>query len=215
MDRKKPEIIRYLLPGLGSFLWMAVFFGVLIRGQRMINADGDLALHLNLGKYILNTGRIPLKDFFSHTMTGQPVIQHEWLSAVILEGTKRVAGLEGIIFLLALVISTAMYLLFRYLRKNNRTLLPVLLVLLLTIVNSIIHWLARPHIFTFLFLILWLMILEKLRAGNLKIWWMMPALMLLWVNMHGGFIIGFIIWMIYGFGIGLLPDPPLDFQQHL
>lgn len=201
-DNKTPKILAYLLPSISSFLWMAVFFGVLLRGQRMINADGDLALHLNLGKYILNTGKIPLEDVFSHTMTRQPVTQHEWLTTVILEGIKRAAGLEGIILLFALVITTAMVLLFKQLRKNTQTLLPALLVILLTITNTIVHWLTRPHIFTFLFLTLWLIVLDRLRQGTLKRWWILPILMLFWVNMHGGFIIGFITWILYGLGAG-------------
>lgn len=201
MSKRTPKLLFYLVPSLSSFLWIAVFYGVILSGQQMINTDGDLALHLNLGKYILNHNKIPLRDVFSHTMTGQPVIQHEWLSTVIFEGVNRIAGLEGIIFLCALVISTAMYLVFRFLRKESRTLLPSVVTLLLTILISKVHWLARPHIFSFLFLILWLMMLDKLRHGAFKSWWILPLLMLAWVNLHGGYIIGFITWFIYGLGI--------------
>jgi hypothetical protein len=200
MDKQPSKILTYLLPSFGEIFWMAGFFGVLLRGRQMINADGDLALHLNLGKYILDTGKIPLNDMFSHTMPGQPVIQHEWLSAVIFEGIKRVFGLEGVVFLCALVISLTFYLLFKNLQSKSQTFLPVLLVVFLTFINSFIHWLVRPHIFTFLLLTLWLTALTNLRLGKFKNWWIFPALMLLWVNLHGGFIVGFITWLIFGFG---------------
>ena len=173
-----------------------------MRGWQMINADGDLALHLNLGKYILNTGSIPLRDVFSHTLAGEPVIQHEWLTTVLFEGIKRVFGLEGIVFLCALVISATFLLLFKHLISRSKTILPVLFVVFLTLINSIVHWLARPHIFSFLFLTIWLITLENLQSGKTKRWWLLPGLMLLWVNLHGGFIIGFITWLIYGLGIG-------------
>jgi hypothetical protein len=167
----------------------------------MINADGDLLLHLNLGRYIINAQKIPLRDIFSHTLIGQPVTQHEWLSAVIFEGVMRLFGLEGIVFLCALIISITIKLIYGYLQKKYQTLLPVILVTLLVLLNTMIHWLARPHIFTFLMLTLWLIALDQLITGNLRKWWIMPLVMLFWVNLHGGFIIGFITWLIFGFGI--------------
>ena len=202
MNKQQPKFLLYVLPTFDNILWMGAFFGVFLGGRRMINADGDLALHLNLGKYILNTRCIPLRDVFSHTLPGQPVTQHEWLSTLIFESIKRIFGLEGVIFLCALVISRTIYLLFKHIQSKSQTLLPVLLVVLLTLINSIVHWLARPHIFTFLLLTLWMIALDQLRAGKTYRWWTLPTLMLLWVNLHGGFIIGFIIWFIYGFGIG-------------
>jgi hypothetical protein len=167
----------------------------------MMNADGDLLLHLNLGRYILNNGKVPLRDMFSHTMTGQPVIQHEWLSAVIFESVKRLFDFDGIIFLCAMVISTTIYLLYRFMRKRSTTLLPALLVSFLVLLTTMVHWLARPHIISFLLLVLWIITLEQLIEGKHHLWWALPALMLLWVNLHGGFIIGFITWLIYGFGL--------------
>lgn len=200
MKKQISNTLSYLLPSFDDILWMAGFFGVLLMGWKMINADGDIALHLNLGKYIINTGSIPIRDVFSHTMTGEPVIQHEWLATVIFEGIKRLFGFDGVIFLCALLISTTIYLLYKYIKNKSQNLLPALLVTLLVLVISMIHWLARPHLFTFLIMTLWLIILDQLREGKGKRWWLLPLLMLLWVNLHGGFIIGFIIWIIYGFG---------------
>jgi len=202
MNKHTPKIVAHLLPTFGNILWIAAFFGVLLRGRQMINADGDLLLHLNLGKYILNTGKIPLRDVFSHTMTGQPVIQHEWLSALIFELINRVFGLEGIVFLCALVIGTTIHFVVKNVHNQSRALLPALLAVLLTLINSMVHWMARPHIFTFLLLILWISVLNQMRAGHLKRWWALPALMLFWANLHGGFIVGFITLAIYGFGLG-------------
>ncbi|HAL65366.1 MAG TPA: hypothetical protein DCP10_07365 [Bacteroidales bacterium] len=135
-------------------------------------------------------------------MTGQPATQHEWLSALIFELINRLFGFEGIILLCALVIGATIYLLYKNISGENQTLLPVLLAVLLTLINSMVHWLARPHIFSFLLLIIWMIILKKMRDGHQNRWWMLPALMFVWVNLHGGFIIGFITWAIYGFGLG-------------
>lgn len=202
MNKKPPKILTYVFPTFGNILFLVGFFGVLLKGRNMLNADGDFALHLNLGRYILDTGKIPLRDVFSHTIPGQPVTQHEWLSGVIFGLIDRIFGFDGIILLCALVIATTFWLLYKRLRCESQALLTVMLVVLFALINSMVHWLARPHLFTFLLLTLWMMTLRQLRGGKTGRWWILPALMLFWVNLHGGFFIGFVTWLIYGFGVG-------------
>jgi len=134
-------------------------------------------------------------------MAGQPVMQHAWLSTVIFAVIERGFGLEGIILLCALVIATTFHLVFRLVRGEGHFLITAVLVVLWAIVTSMVHWLARPHIFTFLLLILWLTALTEMRRGKLKRWWVLPVLMVFWVNLHGGFIVGFLVWFIYGIGV--------------
>jgi hypothetical protein len=62
---------------------------------------------------------------------------------------------------------------------------------------SSIHWLVRPHAFTFLLLALWAYGLEKIYTGEDKKNWHLPVLMLVWANMHGAFIAGFVVWGAY------------------
>lgn len=199
---KKPQrVLSFLLPTFGDIIWLCTFLMVLIRGRNMINADGDLALHLNLGRYIRQYREIPLLDVFSHTMTGEPVIQHEWLTTLIFSLTEKYFGLTGIIFICALVVATAFWLLYSHIRKNAQPLILTFLVVFLTMIISMTHWLARPHLITFLLLTLWMIVITRLRSGSLKYWWLLPLMMLAWVNLHGGYIVGFITWFIYGFGL--------------
>jgi len=167
----------------------------------MINADGDLALHLNLGRYIRQFKAIPLSDVFSHTMTGEPVIQHEWLTTLMFSLAEKYFGLTGIIIICALVVATAFWLLYSHIRKNSQPLILTFLIVFLTMIISMTHWLARPHLVTFLLLTLWMIAIGQLRSGKFKYWWSLPLIMLAWVNLHGGYIVGFITWFIYGFGI--------------
>lgn len=200
MEERQPKFLLHTIPTFGNLLWMAAFWGVLIRGRRMMNADGDLARHLALGRYILDTGKIPLQDLFSHTMTGDPLTPHEWLAQVLFALAERVFGFEGVIILCALVISTAIWLVFKHIRGEIKAILPAVLVALLVLINSMVHWMARPHIFTFLMLACWMMILDQLRNGKSSRWWILPLIMLVWANLHGAFIAGFVTWLIYGIG---------------
>ena len=193
--------LAYLLPSLGNILWMAVFFAVIGMGPRMMNIDGDLGRHLTIGRYILAAAQIPTSDLFSHTMAGAQVTPHEWLAQLIFAVSERLLGLDGVVLVCALVIATAFWLVFRRaLNHNNGVLLPVMAVVLAMAASSL-HWLTRPHVFTFLLLALWVAALEDLRCGNPRAWWRLPVLMLFWANLHGAFIAGFVTWALYAGGM--------------
>jgi len=202
MKNRTSKITSFLLPTYADMFWMVAFFGVLIFGRRMMNADGDFALHLSMGRYILDHRTIPLQDVFSHTMPGQLAIQHKWLAQLAFALAERLLGYGGVVLLCALVIATAFWLVFTRVRPESRSLVTVIFILLLVMAASVIHWLIRPHVFTFLFLAAWLLALDQLRKGKLHLWWLFPLMMLLWVNLHGGFIAGLITWAIFGLGVG-------------
>ncbi|MDW8345112.1 MAG: hypothetical protein RMM51_11580, partial [Verrucomicrobiae bacterium] len=59
-------------------------------------------------------------------------------------------------------------------------------------------WIARPHLFTLLCLVLWNSTLRREPSWR---WYAgLPALMALWVNLHGGFLAGFITLGCYWVG---------------
>ncbi len=202
MENKSPKILSYILPTFSDILWIAAFFRVLYVGRLMMNVDGDLIMHLSIGRYILDHKIVPLQDVFSHTLPGAPVTQHEWLTTAIFALAERLFGFEGIIVLCGMVIATAFWFVYKRAEKESKTFATLVFVVFLAIMTSMLHWLARPHIFTFLFLAIWMTELYAMRKGKLKRWWTFPVLMLFWVNMHGAFIVGFIAMIVYGAGIG-------------
>jgi hypothetical protein len=62
---------------------------------------------------------------------------------------------------------------------------------------SAIHWLARPHIFGLMLLLVWYIILDTYQYEHKNCLYLLPFLMLLWVNLHGSFIMGFILLIVY------------------
>lgn len=201
MKLRTSPILFYLLPGLTDILWLGAFYGALGLGPRMMNVDGDLGRHLTIGRYIIDHGKIPLEDIFSHTMTGQPVTPHEWLAQVLFALVERFFGLNGVILFCAVVIATAFWLVYRQSRAESKSVLPSVLVVVLGIAASSLHWLSRPHLFTFVMLALWVRVLYDLRSGHLRRWWLLLVIMLAWANLHGAFIAGFVTWLVYGLGL--------------
>lgn len=193
--------VRWIVPPLGAVLWAALFWGALSFGPRMMNIDGDLGRHLAIGRYILDSGSIPLQDLFSHSMAGQPLTPHEWLAQAAFALAARGMELDGVVVLVAALIATAFTWMFRLALDRSQSVLAALFVAGLGAAVSTLHWLTRPHVFTFLFIIAWVAGLEALRQGkSLRAWVWLPILMGVWANTHGAFIAGFVVWAIYGIG---------------
>ena len=64
-----------------------------------------------------------------------------------------------------------------------------------TNVNSL-----RCQLFTFFFFSLWIYLLERVRRGEKKLLLVLPFLMLIWANLHGGFVSGLGLIIIYAIG---------------
>jgi hypothetical protein len=73
-------------------------------------------------------------------------------------------------------------------------------IILLTIASSIFHWLARPHIFSLLLFVMTYYLLEQFQSRHIQTFYFFPLLVLLWANLHGGFISGFILISVYLIG---------------
>jgi hypothetical protein len=130
-----------------------------------------------------------MQDVFSHTMTGERLIPHEWLAQLTFSIVNSRMGLNGVVLLTALVIAVTFTLTYREMVRQKVYRSLALVLTLLAAYASSLHWLTRPHIFTFLFAALWAYLLENERTK----YWLFPLIMVLWVNTHGAFIAGFVI----------------------
>lgn len=208
---------RYILPSQADMLFIALFVGVIALGPRLMNMDGDLGRHLTIGGYILDDLTIPTRDIFSHTMSGVHLTPHEWLAQVLFALSYRLGNLDGVVLLCALVLALTFSLVFKGSFAHSKSILLSLGMTVLAAAAASVHWLARPHIFTLLFTVLWVGELEKWRLNKPWRWWLLPIIMLAWVNTHGAFIVGILIWLIYLAGSiisgKLFPDMK-DFGDH-
>src|SRR5579863_1362371 len=114
--------------------------------------DGDTALHTRIGDFILDHGYIPSTDPFSFTRPGARFFPLQWLTGVVFAELNRLAGLKGIVLLCGVAIALYLTLLARDMVKRGVNSLLALLLVMLGANASAIHYHARPHIFTLLFL---------------------------------------------------------------
>jgi hypothetical protein len=197
----KKQLLAFLLPRIRHILFLAVFLGVLLLGPRMLSIDSDLGRHLTLGQFILDHREIPTVDILSHTRNGEVRPPYEWMAQLLFALSYRLAGMDGVIALAGLVIASAFALVDSDAARRSGLPLTALILVILAAGASSLHWLPRPHVFTFLFLAIWLERLERVRKGEPVPLWHFAALMLLWANTHGGFLFGVLAWGAYFAGL--------------
>jgi hypothetical protein len=208
-----PAAVRWMLPSIADLLFMALlgllaFTGLSVR----LLGDAGIGWHIRTGQLILASHEIPRVDPFS-SMAGQPWFAWEWLYDVVVDWLDSVAGLNGVVLLTALIIAGLFAWTFRLLLRRGTNVLIALVLVLLAVSAAMIHFQARPHVVSWLFTVAWFWVLEsgaKNRAGVFSdssssasshswLLWTLPLLMLVWVNVHGGFLIGFVLLGIYWF----------------
>ncbi len=150
--------------------------------------DPDIWWHLRTGQYIVETRSIPHADIYSSTSLGKQWVTHEWLAEVFIYETYRALGYAGLSMVFAMLIMASFAIV--YWRSPGRPYIAGFAVLLAAIATVPI-WGARPQVFSLLFTSLFLWVLEQHRRElNARRLWMLFPLMLIWVNLHGGFALG-------------------------
>ena len=180
-----------------EIVFLIVFILALVSGTKMLGIDSDLGRHLVLGKIIIDEHIIPTHDLLSHTRAGFSRPPYEWLSQVIFALADRILGLDGVILLTAFILGLTFQVLYQHTYRRSNSAILSLTVVLLTMGTSSIHWLPRPHIFTFLLLVIWIDLLDRLANDEAVKLHVYPLVMLVWVNSHGGFVFGILTWMAY------------------
>jgi hypothetical protein len=195
--------LRFLLPSVRDIIFVFLFWSVLAGplSNRPL-ADADIGWHIRTGELILTIHSLPRTDPFSSTMQGQPWFAWEWLYDVVLGILHRVCGLNGVVWLCALLAAAIFVLVLSQLLRRGTGLLLAIGLMLLSEAASTIHLYARPHIVSWLFSLLWFVVLERWEGrehASLPRWlpWFFPASMLLWVNLHGGWLFGIALLAIY------------------
>jgi hypothetical protein len=192
---------RILLPSLADTLFLGVLFFLTLSGDQTLLGDADTGYHVRAGEFILDHLTIPQNDIFSYLNPPLPWTLHEWFAEIVMAEVHRLAGLSGIVIFFSIVIALSSYLAVELLLKPCSNIVLAAAMGALVALSSASNWLARPHVITFLFLVVWYHLLIKYqRFANRKILFWMPAMMLLWVNFHGGFILGFVLLVIYCLG---------------
>ncbi len=198
MKEKKQN---FFIPSIAHHLFLVIFLIMSLSpvGKQMLT-DADTGYHIRAGDYILDNHFVPKHDIFSYHSPPISWTAHEWLSEVVMALLHQAAGLTGVVLFFVFLISLTYALLFHFMRIHGRNIIVDVLIVLFVVLSSQIHWLARPHIFSLLFMVIWHHILIQYQCDRAKCLYLLPPTMLIWVNLHGGYLTGFILTGTYLLG---------------
>lgn len=158
----------------------------------------DIWFHLMTGKYILAAGSIPFHDPFSYTAVN-PWIAHEWLAGLLYFLVYKVSSIPGLIIFNAALITLYLYFVFLVARGRSSPLTALSIVYLSALaIRGAERFFVRPDVFTLFFVSLYLYLFHLFRNGRKRAVYFIPALQLLWSNLHGGgSIIGLVLLFFF------------------
>jgi hypothetical protein len=155
--------------------------------------DPDFWWHLRTGQLIADTGSIPKADPFSFTAAGSRWIAHEWLSDLLIYKTESAVGYWGNVILFSALALAAILIMHRLLLRMGVSPRVALGLAVLGGTISLPYWTVRPQAFSWLFAAIFLYTLYLRRTDPRTKLWHLPPLMLLWANLHAGYVIGLLL----------------------
>lgn len=190
-------IQRLLQPNLDDvWIWLTLML-IALRPLLSVLPPHDFWWHMATGRYIVQHGEIPTVDSFSFTQFGQAFYVQSWLAEVLMYALYQLGGVEIIVIVQSLVMTLAYGLLLRLcVIRSGMLRLSVVLLLLTTLPLSFTNWVVRPQSYTFPIFVIFLTVLTEFRLGRANRLWILPLLMVLWVNLHGAFILGLALFGI-------------------
>jgi len=201
MDAKDSKVAVKLLPSLTDFAFLmpVVFLFGRMEGMQTLLGDCDTGWHIRTGQWILEHRQVPFIDLFSYSKPGGVWYAWEWLADIVLAGFYSLGGLRAIALFSILLLSVSFTMLYFLARRKSNAVIAILCTMAGAAASSV-HWLARPHLFTLFFVVLFYVMLERVREGARWMLWLLIPLTALWTNLHGGFFVGIIIVGTYGAG---------------
>jgi hypothetical protein len=156
--------------------------------------EPDFGWHLRTGLDVLHNGMLlPATDPYSHTMPEWPWVEHAWLTDVLIAVIYSAFGGLGVILLFAAITISAWGLaaavaaagvVFRWAACA------------LSLWAALPYLGARTQLVSLLGLALLTWMLKRWQDGSVGVRWLIPPLLLLWANLHGGFLAGLLLLVL-------------------
>lgn len=160
----------------------------------------DLAYQVRAGNVMIDAQSVLRTDVFSFTAFGRPWLNQQWAAQVLLAIPWRIGGWNAVVFAWALIVAAIAFFLYRAIREAGA---PPRTATLLTLAGFMVGleiFGMRPQLFGVLLFAAtqWLVVTRASHPARL---WLIPALMVIWVNTHGSFSLALVL-----LGFALLED---------
>lgn len=179
--------IRNLLPYLAVFLF-----------SLYLPADADLGWHLKYGEYFVRTGHVLRENILSLEMSDYAWVNSSWGTDILSFLFYNWKGFLGISIAGALSVTLILFVLNKALKASFWEKTFIIALFLLT-EQPLILVSFRGQLISLLFISILYLLIRRFFGGNKKIIYLAVPLFFLWVNLHGGFLLGLVLFALFIF----------------
>ena len=184
---------------LGNLLVFLTFSAIFLLATRP-PLDMDTFWHLRAGEWQWEHKSMLSKDFFSHTHAGEEWINHGWPVQIVLFLAYDGLGDFGLLLFTAILAAAGLYYVYRITPGDE---LVRAAALILAAMAAAIFWVPRPLMVSFALSGLLYSWLWRYQREDKPVLWRIPILMLVWNNLHGAGVNGFILLVLAAAGEGM------------
>jgi hypothetical protein len=154
--------------------------------------DPDIFWHIVTGQWMVDHHQVISHDVFTFTVQGTPWVDPEYITEIIIYVLFKAGGLTLVSLAFAAVTFIGFLLIWMRVRLEASNPLVAAITIGLAALAGAAVWGPRPQMITFAFSGLELLWLDQyLRGRSRAIYWL-PLVMVLWANLHGGFLFGLV-----------------------
>ena len=192
-----PAIVFSLLLVVGTWVGKTAHFN-----------DPGTYWHVRLGADMLKTGQVPRTDTLTVSRAGAAWVDQSWAFDVGVGWIFERWGWAGLSWATGMLIALTYAALAAWIEaRSGRWTIAVAATLTAAACGSI-HFLTRPHIFTFIGFLVCLVACWGYWARGSRWVWALPGVVAIWANLHGGFVLGSFVTATSA--VGAVVDAPRD-----
>jgi len=189
-ESKAPQNLLPLVPTNGVAFFAYLLFLFLVIRPVLLLGDGGTCRHAMTGEYILKHHVIPTTNYVFAIDPNSPWLTHELLTDLILGAAQNLLGLNGIVLIAAMAISLVLTWSYQFARLRGLGTISGLLLLIIVMAATSIHWSARAHVFSYVpFMIVYFILFVADLQPRIR-YSLLGLTMCIWANLHGSFVIG-------------------------
>lgn len=176
-----------------NLLWLSIALLPLTGLSFMLTVPAqDYWWYLRLGSDILSEGAIPLTDTMGYSRVGQPIFYQQWLAGIFFHLVYQAGG-AALTFLLRGVLLGLAYGLLWWMMSEASGARTATILLILVGLSTSNNWVMRPQLFAYPLFMLCVFAIYKWQSGGTRWLLLLPLSTLLWVNLHGSFVLPFLL----------------------
>ncbi|MBU0485650.1 MAG: hypothetical protein KKB30_14180 [Proteobacteria bacterium] len=158
--------------------------------------DWDIWWHLGAGQLILEKGALPFVDQFTYGSANEPWIDLHWLFQVLVTFLYNCGGINLLVLAKAVLLAAGVLICWIATGRQLPVWLKVSVLFMVTLCLDS-RGSLRPELLSFILLATWLYVLKFRIPENPRAIWVLPLIQVIWVNCHGLFVLGLVVYAAF------------------